>query len=79
MCEEPLKLSRGRGPRDYLEVLLLDIFGKSIPIRNFKKRVIGNLSSKSKWAWQAHFLGPQPWNFGKLDHLSILAPYFLYH
>ena len=24
------------GPQDYLDVLLLDIFGKSVPIRNFK-------------------------------------------
>ena len=26
-----------RGPRDYLDVLLPDIFGKFFPIRNFKK------------------------------------------
>ena len=27
----------GRGPRDYLDISLLDIFGKFFPIRNFKK------------------------------------------
>ena len=26
-----------RGPRDYLDISLLDIFGKSVPMRNFKK------------------------------------------
>ena len=26
-----------RGPRDYLDVSLLNIFGKNVPIRSFKK------------------------------------------
>ena len=26
-----------RGPRYYLDILAIDIFGKSVPIRNFKK------------------------------------------
>ena len=28
----------GRGPRYYQDILAIDIFGKSVPIRNFKKR-----------------------------------------
>ena len=28
-----------RGPQDYLDMKLLDIFSKSIPIRNFKKHL----------------------------------------
>ena len=35
-CIKPY-LEFTRGPRDYLDVLLPDIFGKFFPIRNFKK------------------------------------------
>ena len=60
-----IKCNIERGPRDYLDVSLLDIFGKSVPIRNFKKYHL-NISKDiqfskvprlwpKKWAFYVHF------------------------
>ena len=40
----------GRGPRDYLEALLLDIFDKFVPMKKFKKWYFYHLNISKRYA-----------------------------